>query len=124
MGQKKIKTDKIGTAVFRGRKTIYNFEVFPLETEELADKSGVYIISRRKTDERGKGHHLLVSVGQTAELEKEIAKQRKLKTVKKKSANVVCLHFSEDEKQRLKIEEDLRSAHSAIFDMETAARAA
>lgn len=107
------KSPKIGEAVFRGKKSIYNFEMFPLGTE-FEDFPSVYLITRRKTDAKGKGHHALICIGQSESTNDELKKHAKGKHVKKLNANVVCVMVSENEKSRLKIEEDLRAAH--IFD--------
>ncbi len=45
---------KIGDAVFRGQKSAYEFQVFPL-TDEIADTPAVFFISRRSKDKLGAG---------------------------------------------------------------------
>ena len=113
MKQPKKKSPKISEAIIRGKKSLYNFEVIPL-TAELEDASAIYVISKRKTDKRGKGHHAFVCIGQTNSILQEIKKHQKAKCVKQHKANVVCLLKEESEEKRLKIEEDLRLAHSSV----------
>lgn len=111
MKRKKEKSLRITEAVFRGSKTTYNFEVFPMEIEFQPD-SAVFIISRRKTDKLGKGHHKFICIGQTESLVKEIKKHKKGRCVKQQKANVVCVLLESDEKARLKIEEDLKASYT------------
>lgn len=107
--KKKIKP--IGSAVVRGKNGSYDFEVFPLDAE-LKDGSAIYVISKRITDKRGRGHHKFVCIGQTESLLGDIKKHAKDKCIKQHKANVICLLREENEKHRLKIETDLRQAHS------------
>jgi hypothetical protein len=107
---KKKKNKPIGAAVFRGRKDRYDFKVFPLDND-FEDVSAIYIISRRKIDRQKKGHHALVCIGQTDSVSGEI-KRHKLKCIKRHNANVISVLPEADAKKRLKIEEDLKSAHA------------
>jgi hypothetical protein len=107
--KKKIKP--ISSAVVRGKNGRYDFEVFPLDAE-LKDGSAIYVISKRITDRRGRGHHKFVCIGQTESLIGEIKKHKKDKCIKQYSANVICLLREESAANRLKIETDLREAHS------------
>ena len=111
MKRKKDKSPKISEAVFRGSKTNYNFEVFPIDIE-FQEIPAVFIITHRKTDKFGKGHHKMICLGQTESIVKELKKHKKGKCLKQNKANVICILAEENEKNRLKIEEDLRSAHS------------
>lgn len=113
MKQKRKKSPKISEAIIRGKKTLYNFEVIPL-TAELEETSGVFVISKRKTDSRGRGHHRFICIGQTDSVLKELKKHQKSKCVKQHKANVVCLLLEDDELKRVKIEEDLRLAHASF----------
>ena len=113
MKQVKKKSPKISEAVFRGKKSLYNFEVIPLN-EEFEDDSAIYVISKRVTDRRGKGHHAFVCIGQTDSVLGEIKKHKKAKCVKQHSANVICLLREESEENRLRIEADLRAAHASF----------
>jgi len=111
MKRKKEKSLRITEAVFRGTKTTYNFEVFPLEIE-FPETSSIFIISRRKIDRNGKGHHKFSCIGQTDSLTKELKKHKKSKCIKQNKANVVCVLFEADEKARLRIEADLKATYS------------
>src|ERR1044072_9361207 len=110
MKQRKKKSPKIGEAIFRGKKMLYNFEVFPIDVE-FEPVPAVYVISKRKIDARGKGHHTLVCIGQTDSIVNELKKHKKGKCVKQLKANVVSLLVNDEEKERVKIEEDLKLAH-------------
>jgi hypothetical protein len=107
--KKKIKP--IGSAVVRGKNGRYDFEVFSLDAE-LKDGSAIYLISKRITDKSGRGHHKFVCIGQTESLLGDIKKHKKDKCIKQHKANVVCLLREENETNRLKIETDLRQAHT------------
>lgn len=117
MKQVRKKSPKISEAIFRGTKSLYNFEVFPL-TAEFEDTSAIYVISKRKTDKLGKGHHAFVCIGQTDSVLKEIKKHQKAKCVKKNHANVVCVLKETNEEKRQKIEADLRLAHTSVCNYE------
>ncbi len=109
--KKKIKP--ISSAVVRGKNGCYDFEVFSLDAE-LKDGSAIYVISKRVTDKRGKGHHKFVCIGQTESLLGDLKKHKKDKCIKQYKANVICLLREENEKNRLKIETDLREAHTIV----------
>ena len=113
MKQVKKKSPKISEAIFRGKKTLYNFEVIPLN-EEFEDDSAIFVISKRITDRKGKGHHAFVCIGQTDSILSEIKKHKKAKCVKQHAANVVCLLREQSEESRLKVVEDLKSAHASF----------
>jgi hypothetical protein len=106
--KKKIKP--IGSALVRGKSGQYAFEVFSLDAE-IKDGSAIYLISKRMTDKNGRGHHKFVCIGQTESLLGDIKKHAKDKCIKQHKANVICLLREENEKNRLKIETDLRLAH-------------
>ncbi len=108
---KKKRAKAISSAVFRGKKGRYDFAVFPIDAE-FEDVPAIYIISRRIIDKRKKAHHALICIGQTDSLVAELKKHRKGKCVKKFAANSISLLREESEKQRLKIEFDLKSAHA------------
>jgi hypothetical protein len=109
--KKKIKP--IGSAIVRGKSGKYSFEVFSLDAE-LKDGSAIYVISKRVTDKSGKGHHKFVCIGQTESLLGDLKKHKKDKCIKQYKANVICLLREEDENNRLKIETDLRQAHTIV----------
>lgn len=110
---KKRKAKAIGAAVFRGKKARYDFQVFPLDSEfdQMTSVSGIYVISRRKTDRDKRAHHALVCIGQTDSVAGEIKRHAK-NCIKKHRANVISILPEGNEKRRLKIEEDLKAAHS------------
>ncbi len=114
---KKKKIKPISSAVFRGKKEKYSFEVFSL-TEEFESIPAVFVISRRKTDRLKKAHHSLVCIGQTNSIFDELKKHRKGKCVKKYGANVVSILPVASEKTRLRIENDLKAAHSVVCSFE------
>ena len=114
---KKKKIKPISSAVFRGKKDRYSFEVFAL-TEEFEPVPAVFVISRRKTDRLKKAHHSLVCIGQTNSIFDELKKLRKGKCVKKHQANVISILPEGDEKIRLRIENDLKAAHSVACSFE------
>ena len=101
----------ISSAVFRGKKDRYDFKVFALN-EKFEAIPAVYVISKRKIDKRKKGHHALICIGATDSIFDELRKHKKGKCVKKYEANVVSILPEADEKKRLKIETDLKAAHS------------
>lgn len=107
------KSQKLSEAIFRGKKTLYNFEVFPLEAE-FKDVPAIYIISKRIRDKRGKGHHKFVCIGQTESILGDIKKHAKGKCIKQNKANVICILAETDEKNRLRIEADLRESHLIV----------
>jgi len=109
--KKKIKP--IGSAVVRGKIARYDFEIFPLNAE-LKDGSAIYVISKRITDKGGRGHHKFVCIGQTESLVGDLKKHTKNKCIKQHKANVICLLREENEKNRVKIETDLRQAHTLV----------
>jgi len=108
---KKKKAKPISSAVFRGRKDKYDFKVFELN-ERFEQIPAVYVISRRITDKRKKGHHALICIGQTDSIVDEIKKHRKGRCLRKNEANVISILPETDELKRQKIETDLKSAHS------------
>lgn len=111
------KAKPISSAVFRGKKDRYDFNVFALD-ENFEAVPAVYIISKRKTDRLKKGHHALICIGETDSISDEIKRHRKGKCVKKHQANVVSILPEANEKKRLKIETDLKAAHAVICNLE------
>ncbi|HLM61849.1 MAG TPA: hypothetical protein VK308_13675, partial [Pyrinomonadaceae bacterium] len=114
---KNRKARPISSAVFRGKKERYDFKVFELN-EKFEPIPAVYIISKRKTDRNKKGHHALVCIGETASISDELKRHRKGKCVKKHGANVVSILPETDEKTRLRIETDLKAAHSVACNLD------
>jgi hypothetical protein len=105
------KAKAIGSAVFRGKKEKYDFQVFALD-EKFEHVKAVYIISKRKTDRKKRAHHKLVYIGQTESIIEGIKEHKKDKCIKHNQANVICLLKEEDETNRLRIAADLREAHA------------
>jgi hypothetical protein len=108
----------IGTAVFRGKKSLYDFKVFNL-SETFEPIQAVFIISKRITDKRKRGHHSLICIGQTSSVIDEIKKHRKNRCLQKNAANTISILREESEEKRLKIADDLRAAHSISCSLET-----
>ena len=109
MKHKKDLPSHISTAVCRGTKNTYNFNVFNLDFE-FAETPAVFIISRRKTDLSGKAHHKFLCIGQTESLVKELEKHKSCR--KKQKANVICVLANADEKKRLQIEADIKTVYT------------
>ena len=114
---KNRKARPISSAVFRGKKEQYDFKVFALN-EKFEPIPAVYIISKRKTDRHKRGHHALICIGETASIADELKRHRKGKCVKKHQANVVSILPEADEKRRLKIEIDLKAAHTVACNLD------
>ena len=108
---KNKKAKPLSAAVFRGKKNKYDFEVFDLN-ELFEPIPAVYVISKRITDKKKKGHHTLVCIGETISLAEDIKRHRKSKCLRKTDANVISILKEDDEQKRAKIETDLKAAHS------------
>ncbi len=106
----KRKLKSFGAAIFRGKKTRYDFQVFPFDGE-FEDAAAIFIISRRKVDNKKRAHHRMVCIGQTDSVLDELKKHRKGKCFKQFQANAISILREENEQKRLKIEADLKSAH-------------
>src|SRR5690348_3000045 len=102
---------KIAEAVFRGQKTQYKFDVFPLTTD-ITDAPAIFIISRRITDKFRRGHHSTICLGETASIQAELKKHKRAKCVKQNAANVVCILKDADTVHRGLIVDDLQTARS------------
>jgi hypothetical protein len=102
---------KLSTAVFRGSRSEYNFDVYPISTA-ITDHPVVFIFSRRKVDKKGNGHHAVSCVGETQSIISEIKKHKRARCVKGSEANVVCI-----------LREGDRVARSGVLDDITSARA-
>src|SRR5690348_2603967 len=100
---------KLSTAVFRGNKTEYNFDVFPI-SPSITDSAAVFIFSRRFIDKFGRAHHAVSCLGETKSLVTEIKKHRRAKCVKGSEANVVCVLKEPDRDVRSGMIEDIASA--------------
>ena len=105
--QKRIR--KLSTAVFRGSRSEYNFDVFPISTA-ITDHPVVFIFSRRKLDKKGRAHHAVSCVGETQSIVSEIKKHKRARCVKGNEANVVCIFKEGDKKLRSTVLDDIASA--------------
>ena len=99
-------TRKLADAVFRGILREHVFKVYPL-TAPITDQSAVFIISRRITDNRGKGHHSATCIGETESTLAELKKHRRAKCVKDSSSNTVCILREKDAEARAALVDDL-----------------
>lgn len=108
---KKYPAPQISEAVFRGAKSQYNFEVYPINVR-FNEVPAVYVISRRKIDRNGRAHHFLVCIGQTDSLVEEIKKHKRGRCVKHLRADTVSVILEDDERKRFEVESDLKSAHA------------
>ena len=80
----------ISSAVFRGVESQYDFKVYAINAIPKQEQA-IYIISRRVTDRRKRGHHKLVCIGQTDSIRESIKKHKKGKCIKENAANVICI---------------------------------
>ena len=106
-------TRKLADALFRGQDTDHFFKVYPI-TAAITDQPAVFIISRRVTDHRGRGHQLAVCIGETESTLKELKKHKRAACVKENAANVVCLLKEKDAKIRKTVIDDLLASRSFV----------
>ena len=111
MTQSRKRVRKLSTAVFRGSRTEYNFDVYPI-TPSITDNPAVFIFSRRKADKTGRWHHAVSCVGETASIVSEIKRHKRAKCVKGNDANVVCLLREADGRSRAGVLDDIVSARA------------
>jgi len=109
MTQLRKRIRKVSTAVFRGSRSEYNFDVYPISTA-ITDHPVVYIFSRRKIDKGGRAHHAVSCVGETQSIVSEIKKHKRARCVKGNEANVVCIFKEGDRKLRSTVLDDIASA--------------
>src|SRR5690348_17855435 len=102
---------KLSTAVFRGSRTEYTFDVYPLSTA-ITDNPVVYIFSRRKVDKLGRWHHAVSCVGETQSIVSEIKKHKRARCVKGSESNVVCIIKEADRRTRSGVLDDIASARA------------
>jgi hypothetical protein len=102
---------KLSIAVFRGSRTEYNFDVYPI-SPAITDNPAVFIFSRRKVDKRGRWHHAVSCVGETHSIVAEVKKHKRAKCIKGNQANVVCLLKEDDRKARASVLDDIVSARA------------
>jgi hypothetical protein len=102
---------KLGDAVFRGAKSVYTFDVFPLTTD-IRDGAAIFIISRRIVDRFKTGHHHTICVGETDSIVSEIRRHKRAKCAKSNEANAICVLREEDDSIRSNVIDDLVAARS------------
>jgi len=102
---------KLSTAVFRGSRSEYTFDVYPLSTA-ITDNPVVYIFSRRKVDKLGRWHHAVSCVGETQSIVSEIKKHKRARCVKGSESNVVCIIKEADRRARSGVLDDIASARA------------
>ena len=100
---------KLSTAVFRGSRLEYNFDVYPITTA-ITDHPVVFILSRRRVDKKGRAHHAVSCVGETSSIVSEIKKHKRAKCVKGNGANVVCILKEADKTTRSGVLQDISTA--------------
>jgi len=98
----------LSTAVFRGSRNEYSFDVYPI-TPALTDNPTVFIFSRRRADKTGRWHHAVSCVGETQSIVSEIKRHKRAKCVKGNGANVVCLLKEADRSARVGVLDDIVS---------------
>jgi len=102
---------KLSTAVFRGSKSVYSFDVFPISTD-ITDHAVVFIFSRRQLDKSGRWHHVVSCVGETQSIVTEIRKHKRARCVKGANANVVCVLKEPDNGVRSSVLDDIAAART------------
>jgi len=110
MAHTRKRVRKLSTAVFRGSRTEYSFDVYPI-TPAITDNAAVFIFSHRKADKKGRWHHAVSCVGETASIVSEIKRHKRAKCVKG-NANVVCLLREADSRLRAGVLDDIVSARA------------
>ena len=111
MAQTGKRVRKLCTAVFRGSRTQYSFDVYPI-SPAITDNPAVFIFSHRKADKRGRWHHAVSCVGETQSIVAEVKKHKRAKCVKANQANVVCLLKEDDRRARAGVLDDIVSARA------------
>lgn len=106
MTQARKRIRKLSTAVFRGNRTEYNFDVFPI-SPWITDAAAVFIFSRRFVDKHGRAHHAVSCLGEAKSVVTEIKRHKRSKCVKERSANVVCVLKEADQNSRTAVVQDI-----------------
>ena len=99
-------TRKLADAIFKGSRREHIFKVYPLGAP-ITDHPAVFIISRRIIDNRGKGHHVAMCIGETDSTVAELKKHRRAKCVKDNSSNAICILREKDVTVRATIMDDI-----------------
>lgn len=98
---------KLGTATFTGVSgKEYGFNVYSWGTEFKAI-GGVYIVSKRRVDEKGKGRHTFIYIGHTGDLSERFDDHHKADCFTQHGVNCISIHAEDSEKTRLAVESDL-----------------
>jgi hypothetical protein len=98
----------LSTAVFRGSRLQYNFDVFPI-SPAITDSAAVFIFSKRLIDKKGRAHHAVSCLGETSSIASEIKKHKRARCVKGNEANVICILKEADKAARSGVIEDIRT---------------
>jgi hypothetical protein len=104
---------KLADAIFRGQTGSHTFKVYPLSAP-ITDQPAVFIISRRITDRRGKGHHAATCIGETESALSELKKHKKSRCTKDNASNVICLLKEKDAKTRESVVGDLIAGRTFV----------
>src|SRR3954463_4552744 len=102
---------KLSTAVFRGTRSEYSFDVYPITTS-ITDNPAIYIFSRRTIDKLGRAHHAVSCVGETGSIVAEIKKHKRARCLKVSEANVVCILKEPNTSARTGVLEDIAAARA------------
>jgi hypothetical protein len=102
---------KLSTAVFRGCRTEYDFDVYPISTA-ITDNPAVFIFSRRLVDKLGRWHHAVSCVGETESVVAEIKRHKRARCIKGNDANVICILKEVDSGLRRGVLDDIAAART------------
>jgi len=102
---------KLSTAVFRGSRSEYSFDVFPITTA-VTDNPVIFIFSKRRIDKHGRAHHTVSCVGETQSIVSEIKRHKRARCIKGNEANVVCVLKEGDWKSRTGVLDDIVAARA------------
>ena len=111
MTRNKKRIRKLSTAVFRGSRTEYRFDVYPITTS-ITDNPAVFVFSRRLSDKKGRWHHAVSCAGETQSIVTEIKRHKRAKCIKSNQANVVCILKEADGATRSGILDDIADARA------------
>jgi hypothetical protein len=87
----------------------YRFDVYSL-SNALPAVAAVYVVTRRTFDDRTfatRGTHRTLAIGETANLAATFIGKADLKSLEARGATSICIYAVADEKNRLRIEQDL-----------------
>lgn len=99
--------DKLGTITLTGKSGAeYKFNVYPRDTK-FKTLGAVYYVSKRYKKKDGSYSHKDVYIGQTEDLSQRFTSHNEEDCFNKHNANCISVHTDDNEKSRLKKEEDL-----------------